>query len=370
MVFKCDKDDIYRSVSSVLRAVPTRAAAATLEGVLLEANKDFVSSTGYNLRIGIRSDFDAEVFETGAVVVDRNIFSQILSKLPNGDVSIKCDAENKICITSGKTTFNIAGMSAEDFPELPSIDVLDSVEFDADTLTNIVNGVAFAASDNESKPLYTGVLFEIAGKTITAVALDGYRMAVRHEPIFDEAPQEMKFVLPADSLREAARFAKGSGKVTLRLGKLHAAISANNTTLITRRLEGEFMDWKNAIASQGDICVPVDRDELATRLDRVSVVLSDHYKAPVVCEFADHALKLSAETPLGRADERCSVGSNDELKIGFNYRYLLDALKAADGNTVRLIMKNSVTGCFILPQDESDDSFAYLVLPVRIKDGK
>ena len=367
MIFRCEREEFSRAVNSVLRAVPTRAMSTAVDGVLLKTDGSVVSATGYNLRIGMLSEFEAEVFENGEVVIDSGVLSQILSKLPDGELTVKCDEKLKVCITAGRATYNLVGTSADDFPELPQIDILDSIDIDAAALSSIISGVAFAASDNESKPLYTGVLFEIAGKDITAVALDGYRLAVRRETLAEAATQEMKFVLPADALRETMRFIKGGDSVTVRLGKLHAIIVSGNTLLVTRRLDGEFMDWRSALASKGDICATVSRDELLSHLDRVSVVLNEHFKAPVICNLKDRALLLTAETPIGRAEDKCGTDCKEELRIGFNCRYLMDALKAADGDKVRLMLKNAQAACVILPDDDTDDSFAYLVLPVRIR---
>lgn len=368
MIFRCEREEIARAVAFASRAVQKRGNTAADDGVLIEAREKSVTASGYDLRTGIQSEFEAEVFESGAVVLGCSVFSQILQKLPSGEITIKCDADLNVSVTEGRSSFKLKGIKAEDFPALPDVESLDSVEMDASVLIDLIQGVSFAASTNESKPLYTGILFEISGGIVTTVALDGYRLAKRSATLAENVPNDMKFVIPASALREVVRFAKGGKRVTLRLGKLHTAITANNTTLFTRRLEGEFMDWRKVLDSQGDICATVNRGALAECLDRVSVVLSDKFKSPVICRFADNTLHLTAETVIGRSEEQCNVACTDELRIGFNCRYLLDAINAADGNSVRLLLKNAISACVIRAEDDSDDSFAYMVLPVRIKD--
>lgn len=232
----------------------------------------------------------------------------------------------------------------------------------------MINQTSFAVSVNVARPIHTGALFEISDKGLTMVAVDGFRLALRREPLEHIDGGAFKFVAPGAALNEVEKIcADTDDMVTVTQGKRHLMFEAGATQLICRRLEGEFLDYKNAIPTTNPICIEVDNKTMIESLDRVSVVISEKLKSPVRCLFSQDRVYMSARTGNGEARDICPVrGDGQELEIGFNNRYLMDALRYAPADTVKMQLNTGISPCIITPVDDSDN-FLYMVLPVRLK---
>ena len=274
-------------------------------------------------------------------------------------------------LSCGDADFDILGLSAADYPDLPEVEDEYAVALQQRTLRAMIEEVAFAVSTNESRPVHTGALFEITDTSLTMVAVDGFRLAIRREPLEKLEGGAFSFVAPGAALNEVKSICGDvEDLATVTLGKRHILFEVGETELICRRLEGEFLDYQNAIPRKNPINVLVDTKALIESIDRVSVVISDKLKSPVRCIFDHDKLLLSARTGNGEARDVCRLsGDGGGLEIGFNNRYLMEALRYAPADTVRMELNTGVSPAIIVPVD-GEENFLYMVLPVRLKSGE
>ena len=365
--FSCEKSLLQTAVSTASRAVAAKSSIPALEGILLEGTENLTLS-GYNMQTGIRTSFSSEIHQEGRIVLNARLFGEIIRKLPDDVVVFSADDHFMVHLTCGDASFDILGLSADDYPELPEVDDEYSVALPQSTLKAMIDETAFAVSTNESRPVHTGSLFEIDDKGLTIVSVDGFRLALRREPLEKIDGGAFRFVAPGSALKEVENICADIGDlVTVIQGKRHLMFEVGSTQLICRRLEGEFLDYKNAIPRNNPIVLEVENKALLDSLDRVSVVISEKLKSPVRCVFDMDKVFLSAKTGAGEAKDICAVkGDGKELEIGFNNRYLMDALRYAPAEKVKMELNTGISPCVITPVDDSDN-FIYMVLPVRLK---
>ncbi len=369
MKFSCEKNPIIEAINVTSRAVASKSTIPSLEGLLIETGDDCVVISGYNLKTGIRTTFPADVSEAGSIVLNARLFGEIVRKMPDDIISFDCGTDYMVKLTSAASFFDIMGTSAEDYPELPSVDTLEKITIAEGTLRELINETLFAISTNEARPIHTGSLFELHGDELTVVSVDGFRLALRREKLDQSREEGVTFVVPGAALSEVEKIARESEDLaTICLGEKHIMFILGSTELVSRRLEGEFLDYHKSIPDPGRIRVFVDRRELSGVIERISLLISERFKSPVRCRFCENVLHVSTTTALGKAIDECEIeGNGENLEIGFNNRYLLDALKVAPADRLRLCLSTPTAPCIILPEDEEDDSFLYLILPVRIR---
>ncbi|MBO5917784.1 MAG: DNA polymerase III subunit beta [Oscillospiraceae bacterium] len=367
MKFSCEKALLQNAVATASRTVSQKSSIPALEGILIEAGS-VLRLTGYNLETGIRTVVPADVTEKGSLVLSARLFGEIVRKLP--DDIVYFSAENyMVNVRCGMSEFNILGTDPEEFPELPVVDDLNSFTVEQETLRAMISQTLFAVSDNESRPVHTGSLFEVEGDQLTVVSVDGYRLALRREKIGEKKGADtFTFVVPGAALNEAEKIcSNGEKPITVIQGARHVMFDTGDTILVSRRLEGEFLAYRNAIPQTSTVQVEGDRRVLMTSIDRVSLIISDKLKSPLRCVFDDGLLSITTKTGIGDAADQCPIiGNGGGLEIGFNNKYLMDALKAAPADRVRLEMSSGVAPCIILPA-EGEQNFVYMVLPVRLK---
>lgn len=365
--FSCEKSLLQAAVSTASRAVAAKSSIPALEGILLEG-KENLTLSGYNMQTGIRTAFAAEIHQEGRIVLNARLFGEIIRKMPDDMVVFSSDDHFMVSLACGDSHFEILGLSADDYPELPEVDDEYSVVMQQRVLKAMINETAFAVSTNESRPVHTGSLFEISERGLTVVSVDGFRLALRREPLEKIDGGAFRFVAPGPALKEVENICADSDEyITIIQGKRHLMFEAGSTQLICRRLEGEFLDYKNAIPKNNPIIVETETKALLESLDRVSVVISEKLKSPVRCKFDLDKVYLSARTGAGEAKDICTVkGDGRELEIGFNNRYLMDALRYAPAEKVRIQLNTGISPCLITPIG-GEDHFLYMVLPVRLK---
>ena len=365
--FSCEKALLQAAVSTAGRAVAAKSSIPALEGLLLEGSRELTLS-GYNTQTGIRTSFEAQIREEGRIVLNARLFGDIIRRMPDDIIVFSADEKYMVHLSCGDASFDILGLSADDYPELPEVDDEYSVTLQQKTLKAMIGQTAFAVSTNESRPVHTGSLFEIDDTGLTMVSVDGFRLALRHEPLEKIDGGAFRFVAPGSALKEVENICGDTDEmITVTRGKRHLLFSAGQTQLICRRLEGEFLDYKNAIPRNNPICVEVANSALLQSLDRISVVISEKLKSPVRCVFEEDRVLLSARTGNGEAKDICLTrGDGNGLEIGFNSRYLMEALRYAPADSVRLELNTNISPCVITPVDGSDN-FLYMVLPVRLK---
>ncbi|MDD4716364.1 MAG: DNA polymerase III subunit beta, partial [Oscillospiraceae bacterium] len=294
-------------------------------------------------------------------------------KLPDDMVAISAEAENDMCsITCGMSQFQILGMPAEDFPDLPTMDSIHSFSIPEREIKSIIAQTLFAVSSDETRPVHLGSLFEMDETGLTVVSVDGFRMALRRTPVKDQKEMEkFSFVVPGASLAEVEKIAsERENPAIITEGARHVQFQMGDTVLISRRLEGEFLNYRQAIVRNNSIVLYANPKDLLSSIERVSLIISEKLKSPLRCIFGENVLSIRTTTALGKASDECAVeGDGKQLEIGFNNRYLMDALKAVPAQRVRLELGTSISPCLILPEEEGDESFLYMVLPVRLKAG-
>ena len=370
MKFSCEKALLQAAISTTSRAVSPKSSIPALEGILLEAGSD-LRLTGYNLETGIRTIVPADIREEGTLVLGARLFGEIVRKLPDDIVTFQ--SENyMVNIKCGMSEFNILGTDPEEFPELPTVEYQNSLILPQSRLKAMISQTLFAVSDNESRPIHTGSLFEVDSNGLTIVSVDGYRLALRHEAIDKkEGAETFSFVVPGAALSEVEKICSDVDEpASVTQGARHVMFKVGDTMLVSRRLEGEFLAYRQAIPRNNTIHVEGETRALLSSIDRVSLIISDKLKSPLRCVFDSNLLKISTKTAIGDAYDECPLsGDGGGLEIGFNNKYLMDALKAAPADKVRLELTTSVSPCVILPP-EGEENFLYMVLPVRLKAGE
>lgn len=370
MKFSCEKALLQAAISTTSRAVSPKSSIPALEGILLEAGSD-LRLTGYNLETGIRTIVPADIREEGTLVLGARLFGDIVRKLPDDIVTFQ--SENyMVNIKCGMSEFNILGTDPEEFPELPTVEYQNSLILPQSRLKAMISQTLFAVSNNESRPIHTGSLFEVDSNGLTIVSVDGYRLALRHEAIDKkEGAETFSFVVPGAALSEVEKICSDVDEpASVTQGARHVMFKVGDTMLVSRRLEGEFLAYRQAIPRNNTIHVEGETRALLSSIDRVSLIISDKLKSPLRCVFDSNLLKISTKTAIGDAYDECPLsGDGGGLEIGFNNKYLMDALKAAPADKVRLELTTGVSPCVILPT-EGEENFLYMVLPVRLKAGE
>lgn len=368
MKFSCEKVLLQAAVSTASRAVSTKSSIPALEGVLLQANSHLTVS-GYNMNTGIRTNIEADITEEGSLVLSARLFGEIIRRLPDDVVSFSSTKDLNVQLTCGDAAYTIQALSADDYPELPEVEDEYSIKIQQKILRAMIGETSFAVSADETRPIHTGSLFEIDETGLTVVSVDGFRLALRHEPLEDGITAgSFRFVAPGSALNEVEKICEDSDETAaITLGRRHLLFEVGDTQLICRRLEGEFLDYKAAIPRQNPISISTSTRSLIESIDRVSVVISDKQKSPVRCVFGEDQILLSAKTGNGEAKDVCRVsGDGGGLEIGFNNRYLMEALKYAPADEVQLELNTGISPCIITPVD-GEERFLYMVLPVRLK---
>lgn len=367
MKFSCEKALLQNAIGLTSRAVSQKSSIPALEGLLLQA-AEAVTVSGYNMQTGIRTSLSADVAESGELVLNARLFGDIIRKMPDDVITFSSDERMTVHLHCGDADFDIMGLSAAEYPELPEVEDEYAVSLQQRTLRSMIDETLFAVSTNESRPVHTGSLFEISDQGLTVVSVDGFRLAVRKEPLEKVDGGYFSFVAPGSALSEVEKICDDvEDLATITLGKRHILFEVGGTQLICRRLEGEFLDYKSAIPRKNPISVVADTKELIQSIDRVSVVISEKLKSPVRCVFDHDKVFLSAKTANGEAKDVCRVaGDGGELEIGFNNRYLMEALRYAPADTVKIELNTGVSPAIIVPT-EGEENFLYMVLPVRLK---
>lgn len=368
MKFSCEKVVLQNAISTAARAVASKSSIPALEGLLLVCAGGELVVTGYNMQLGIRTRFACDVEEDGDIVLNARLFSDIVRRLPDDTLTFTSDEKLTVKVHCGDADFDIVGLLASDFPELPEVEEKNSVSISEKKLRSMIQQTIFAISTNEARPVHMGSLFEIDNDELTVVSVDGFRLALRREKLEQDNVGGFSFVAPGSALSEVEKVCEDVDELLkITLGDRHILFEIAQTELICRRLEGEFLDYKNAIPRKNSIILTVDTKTMTESLDRVSVVISEKLKSPVRCLFSKDKVTFFARTASGDAKDVCKIeGDGKELEIGFNNRYLSEALRYAPADTVRLELNSGISPAIVVPVD-GEENFLYMVLPVRLK---
>lgn len=368
MKFSCEKALLQTALSTASRAVSAKSTIPALEGLLLEA-EHVLTVTGFNMETGIRTNCAADILKTGSILLPARLFGEIVRKLPDDVVTISA-VKLSVQIQCGFSEFQLQGLDPEEYPLLPEVDCQNSFSLEERSLKSMISQTLFAVSDNESRPIHTGSLFEVEAEQVTVISVDGFRLALRREKLMD-SEGEFQFVVPGSALSEVEKICRDTDEeASVTMGAKHIIFQMGETMLVSRRLEGDFLAWRKAIPRDNSIGVMVNTRSFLQSIERVSLIISEKLKSPLRCVFGENEIHLSTKTAIGIATDCCVAdGVGGDLEIGFNNRYMLDALKAAPADEVRLELSTGVSPCVILPT-EGDENFLYMVLPVRLRTGE
>lgn len=361
----CDKQLLTEAVANVSRAVSSKNTLAALEGVLLKAHGDRIDLTGYDLELAISTTIEATVVEEGEIVLTARIFLDMIRRMPSETISIVSDEKMLTQVKGGVTEYTILGIPASEYPELPSISQATQVSIGKETLKNMIDQTLFAIATNDAKPAHMGALFDMKENGLNVVAVDGYRLALRRERVTSE--EELYFIVPGKSLQEVSKLIRDDeGDISINVSKRHIIFEIGGYRIISRLLEGDFLDYRAAIPEGGNTTIRISTKELISAIDRTSLLISDTIKSPLRMQFNDGTIRISCSTALGKAyDELSCQQEGEDVEIGFNSRYMLEALKAGEGDELRLVLNGPLSPMKLMPLE--GDAFVFLVLPVRLK---
>ncbi len=365
MKFTVQKSDITEAVSNIQRAVSTKTSIPALECILLNASEETLELCAYDLELGITTVIPAKVEEPGKTALPAKIFSDIVRKTPDETVTVMVNEKNMASIESGYSQFSIIATPAEEFPELPKLSDCTQIDLPSNTLKSMIRQTLFAVAESDAKPIHQGSQFHMENGMLDVVSVDGYRLAKRSEPI--SFTQDLSFVVPGKTLGEILKLLKDTDdQVELSAGRRHILFKIDNYTVISSLLEGEFLNYKAAIPPDCKTEVVAKTREVMDSVERVSLLITDRLKSPVRCVFSENEIKLLCTTTMGRASDQISAEiTGDPVEIGFNNRYLLDALRNTECDEVKIQLGGPLSPMKILPKD--GESFLFLVLPVRLK---
>ena len=367
MRFTCEKSMLVAGLNITGRTVAQKSALSAIEGILCRAASG-LSLTGYNMETAITYLIDAEVTDVGECILPAKLFGDIIRRLPEGPITVVVDDNYKVSIRAGYASFSISAESADDYPDLPDIGEGRSIRIPQSALKELISGTIFAVSENQGRPIHTGVKFEVEDDLVSAIAVDGFRLARRTYHMENATGRKLSFVVPAQSLKEVEKILQDTDEdVAFTLGNKHILFQIGGATLVCRLLEGDFLDWRRVVPTNNLIKLVANVSDLCASIERVGLIVTEKYKSPVRCVFSDQVLLMKTNTTIGVAEDRCTIaGDGKELEIGFNVRYLIDALRAIPAEEVVLELTNGLSPIVLTPVDDKKD-FSYMVLPVRIK---
>ena len=367
MRFTCEKSWLLQGLNIASRTVAQKSSLSVIEGILCKAGHG-LSLTGYNMETAITYEIDAEVTDPGQCILPAKLFGDIIRRLPEGPVTVLVDESFKVSIRAGYASFTISAENAEDYPELPDVNSGRPIQIPQSALKELISGTIFAVSENQGRPIHTGVKFEVSNDAVSAIAVDGFRLARRTWHPEDAIGRELSFVVPAQGLKEVEKILTDSDDMAaFTLGSKHILFQLGNATLVCRLLEGDFLDWRRVVPTNCPVKLCAHVSDLSSSIERVGLIVSEKYKSPVRCVFGNQVLQLRTNTTIGAAEDRCSIaGDGKELEIGFNVRYLADALRVIPSEEVCLELTNGLSPIVLTPVDDKKD-YAYMILPVRIK---
>ena len=360
----CSKQNLLYGVNIVSKAVPTRTTMAILECILIDASANEIKLTANDMELGIETRIEGQIEERGIIALDAKIFSEIVRKLPDSDVTIETDSNFKTTITCEKAKFNIVGKSGDDFSYIPFIERNESVHISQFTLKEVIRQTIFSIADNDNNKLMTGELFEINENELKVVSLDGHRISIRKIQL-KENYEHKKVVVPGKTLQEVSKILPGNAdsEVDIYITENHIVFEFDNTTVVSRLIEGEYFKIEQMLSSDYETKVKINKRELLDCIDRATLLVKEGDKKPIIMNVTDDSVQLKINSFIGSMDEEIDVKKDGkDILIGFNPKFFIDALRVIDDEEVALYMVNPKAPCFI---KDDDETYIYLILPVN-----
>ena len=366
MKFSCNKDVFLEAVVTTSKAASAKSTIAALEGILLELDNNTLSLTGYNLEIGIRTSIQVESNEKGSIVIGARRLGEIVRKMPSGTLEITIDENRSATIKNGRTKMSIMGMNADEYPQVPQANTENGFVMQQKTLKSMIVQTKYACAVTDTKPVFTGCLFEVQDNVLSVVGMDGLRIAVRQEPLTYE---NCSFIVPAKSLDELSHLLtdEDDKNITVSVEKNQISFEFGKYSMISRLINGDFLDFHKYIKHDNSTSVEISCSDMISSLERAMLVVNEKVKLPLRCEFTSDTLTLSCTTALGSYNDQINIKySGEPFTIGLNTKFLLDAFKASDSSDVKFIMTGkSIEPVLIVPKEGSE--FTFLIMPMRLK---
>ncbi len=360
----CSKSNLVKGVGTVSKAVPSKTTMPILECILIDATTDVIRLTANDMELGIQTEIDGNIIEHGMIAIDAKIFSEIVRKLPDNDVMIETNANLQTTIICEKAKFDISGKPGEEFSYLPIIEKEDSIEISQFTLKEVIRQTIFSIADTESNKLMTGELFEIKNNILRVVSLDGHRISIRKIALKDNV-NDKKLVVPGKTLMEVSKILSGEAEsvVNISYTNNHVVFEFDQTIVVSRLIEGEYFKIDQMLSSDYDTKVRINKKELLSCIDRATLLIKEGDKKPIIINIEDEMMELKIKSQIGSMNEEIVINKEGkDLLIGFNPKFLIDALRVIDDEEVTLYLMNAKAPCFI--KDEAEN-YIYLILPVN-----
>lgn len=358
------KADLLKGVGIVLKAVPTRTTMSILECILIDATTNEIKFTANDMELGIETKVEGEILEKGKIAIDAKIFSEIVRKLPDNDITIETDDNYAATITCEKSMFNISGKSGDDFSYLPMIEKSRSIKLSQFYLKEVINQTIFSISSTDNNKMMTGELFEVSDNQLKVVALDGHRIAIRNI-ILDGNADDVKVVVPGKTLIEISKILSNDidAMVNLYFTNNHILFEFDNTIVVSRLIEGEYFKITQMLSSDYETKILVNKREFLNSIDRATLLIKEGDKKPIIINITDGSLELKVTSAIGSLDENIDITKDGkDIMIGFNPKFLIDALRVIDDEEINIYLVNSKAPCFIKDKEEK---YIYLILPVN-----
>ena len=371
MKFICEREKLLKAINSVVKGVASKTTMPILEGILIQTNDNEIKLTTYDLEIGIEYLIESTVEEQGSTVVNAVMFSEIIRKLPDTEISITLNENNLLVIECEGSLYKLATMNPEEFPELPKINIENSIELDQKMLKSMVRKTIFAVSMEENRPVFTGCLFEIVNNKINVVAVDGFRLAWSSN-FLEKQSNDFKAVIPGKTLNEVNKIVTDSFEpIKIGVSKNQALFQMENCKIVTRLLDGEFLNYSSVIPKNWETRIRVNRRDLQECFERISLISASiaekEKKYPVKTKIEVGKITISCTNQTGGAKEELYLETQGkELEAGFNPKYFLDALKVIEDEEIFIDFGTSVSPSVIRPIENED--YTYMILPIRMKD--
>ena len=369
----CEKEKIFKAINSVTKAVAIRTTMPILEGILIQTNENDIKFTCYDLELGIEYIIkDCNVKEQGATVVNAIMFSEIIRKLPDTEIKIEVNENNLLVIECEGSLYKLATMNPDEFPELPKISIENSIELEQTSLKEMIRKTIFAVSTEENRPIFTGCLFEIKNNKLNVVAVDGFRLAWKSK-FLQSKTNDFSAVIPGRTLNEINKIILDSyDTIKIGIAKNQALFEMENCKIVTRLLDGEFLNYNSVIPENWETRIRVEKSSMQECFERISLISSSSIekekKYPVKVNIDIGKVTISCTNQTGDAKEEMYISTEGKnLEAGFNPKYFLDAFRAIDDPEVFIDFGTSISPCIIRPVEEGGD-YIYMVLPIRMKE--
>ncbi len=366
MIFSVERSKLLEAVTHLQRAVGIKTSMPVLEGILISAEQGKITLISYNLEMGMKKEIYAKCEESGDIVINARLLADILRRMNGIQVEISADAKLNCNIKSGEATFDIMGMAATDFPEMPSVAEGNKFSVEGNLLSEMVKGTIFAAAQQEgSKPILTGINISLSEGELQLVAIDGYRLAIRKEKV--KSSNEIEFTVSSKAIGEAVKLiGEDSEEIEINVSNRLISFNISGYNFISRIIDGEFVNYRKTIPANHSQRVVVNTRELINTIERVSLLISESFSTPVRCYFNELNVVFTCATAMGRATETFNVKLEGEsFEIGLNSRYLLEALKATESENVQILFNGPNAGVLISPIE--GEEFKYMIMPMRLK---